>query len=148
MASAQLVAPRLTTATDPQEWVARVRDRAATYYPELVDPEVRLLEISRRPQSILLRCEVSDGELRKRLVLKVPTAASPLGEIAHDIPRVAPLPDARLKPRMEFLALEQIHRHFLAERDPRFGSIRILDHWPESDAIVMEEVEGSTLRTL
>ncbi len=148
MASLQAAAPTAAVPSEVERSLARLRERCGSYFADFPNPEVRLIEERRRPQSLLLRCELIAGEALRRVIVKVPTAASPLGESANEVPRVAPLPDPRLKPRMEYLALKQIYAHFAELNDPRFGAVRVLDMWADTNATVMEEARGSNLRSL
>src|SRR5438045_2119770 len=103
MANARAALPIAIATRDTEIALSRLQERCGNYFPELPNPTARLVEERRRPQSLLLRFELEAGAEARRVIVKVPTAASPRGANAGEAPRVAPLPDPRLKPRMEYL---------------------------------------------
>lgn len=128
---------------------------AARYFPALSGGriDVRLLGEQVRPASIHLLYEVSAGDARHAVRVKVPllqlgSAGIPAEEAEGSRPRLTPLTAVAEKFELEHLALTEIQRHFEALADPRFGAIRVLDYLPEQRAVVLEECAYPTLRAL
>lgn len=141
---------RRLSLVDEAEWLtALVRDRAATWLPDLVGPAtVRRTGTRSRSGTRLHRFVViGRGESVPLLVkLQLPTAqTSPRSAVR---PRLAPPLAAEESYRLEYAALRAVEAHFTSLGDPRFATIRALDLLPEARAIVMLETPGRPLTRL
>jgi aminoglycoside phosphotransferase (APT) family kinase protein len=125
---------------------------ASRYFPELRSTSTRVVLLRRvpRPESILYHYSIEDGTHSHRVIVKeVRPANRPDPEIAFERPRLnPPAPTDEDKARREFESLARIHDHFTRLGDNRFGAVRVLDHLCDRQALVMEAVEGSSLRRL
>lgn len=91
---------------------------------------------------------------RPSLVVKVPIGH---GDVAYkeksrdssfvDRPRLFGRADPASKSRNEYAALRRIEANF-GNQDPRFGSVRIYDMFPEEQAMVMQWIDQPSLRQL
>lgn len=120
--------------------VAHLGAVAPRWCPDLGPPPVEVRVLRRRHHASSRTWLVELGG-RRRVVVKVPERARPVAVR----PRVVPLPDFLAKHDQEVRALEAARRHFEAAGDPRFGTVRVLDHLPWLRAVVLEEVPHPTL---
>lgn len=130
-----------------------VRYVAARCYPALAGGpiDVRLHAEQARPASIHLLYEVSAGDARHMLRVKVPLLQAGSAGAATDVsdrPRLAPLTAPDEKYELEYTALAEIQRHFEILADPRFSAVRVLDYLPQQRAVILEECPYPTLRAL
>jgi hypothetical protein len=94
------------------------------------------------------------GGKNHSLMVKVPRGESPRRSAvtwsrhAGDRPRLTPAFDPACKYEYEHVALHAIDRHFRSLRDPRFGTIRVLDVLEGEGAIIMERSHDPALRNL
>lgn len=65
-----------------------------------------------------------------------------------DRPRFSPAIDPVAKLGFEYAALRRVHDHLSTVGDPRFASIRPLDHFESESTIVIEHFPARTLRQL
>lgn len=124
---------------------------AERYFAEFSHQNVgiKLLEEQRRTQSQIYRFELKANSMVRVLRVKVPLSYNgqrTRNGNAHFRPRRFPATDVEIKFQFESSALAAIHNHFDALRDPRFGTVRILDSLPGVNASVMEEIGDPSLR--
>jgi hypothetical protein len=144
------------TITSIAEYLSRNANR---YFADLngQKAEVKLEQSLDLYSATIHTFSVRTRKLLRAIVVKVPVgrkAAKRFAEIdvnspcPEDRPRVRPLPDPNVKFKNEYAALCAIHDHFRELRDPRFGTIRVLDILPDNGAIVMEHVGNPKLSSL
>jgi hypothetical protein len=130
---------------------ARVAERAPQWFPDQprsVKAVVRTL--SHRPTCTLYAVHLGDATSRPRLLAKVRrdghAPARATGPRPGGRPRLRAEPlGARELTALEFDGLSRIRAAFDAS-DPRFGTVRPLDHLPAEATILMEFVDSATLR--
>lgn len=127
----------------------RVAERAGEWFPALEGrPSVELRELSNRPRSLLFKITVRGGDRVARVLAKVRRGQQedPVTGAAGRRPRLSSgtLPASELT-ALEFAGLEAIYRGMGGAASP-FRAARPLDQLIEHDAILMEFVDGSTLR--
>ncbi|MCH8829232.1 MAG: phosphotransferase, partial [Planctomycetes bacterium] len=141
-----------TIKTREQEIFARLRDRAASYFPALrAGFSIRLRGVIRRVFATLYEVEISNG--RQQFSVFVKETLKPetvdrdgFSEFPATIsPRFLPTPDPQ---GFERASLSAIDRHFSALSDPRFGTVRILDNCFDGWGFVMERVPHPPLSRL
>lgn len=128
---------------------AFLESRAADYHPELRGRTVRsrLERASLRPFSELYEFTVSSGATARRLLVKLPFPNRARPPAAADRPRLYwPVAPELLAP-LEHATMRHIEEHFSQLNHPQFGCVRVLDLLRGPDAIVMEKVEGTVLRS-
>jgi len=134
-----------------EEAVGHVRANAARYMGIPAGNgrvDVRVAGEGRRVRANLLRLELTDGTSRLPLIVKQTSLPStPEGrDDPSGRPRLVVRSDYQDRHRFEYLGLRAAHDHFTRLADPRFGSVRALDHLPASRAFVVEHVTDPTLR--
>lgn len=138
------------TTIEGEVFTRQVRLHAHRYFPHASAGklDVRLVSERLRPQSALYRIEVADGARSRFVLVKVPSSRGPGMPEADARPRLVPVPDLETKFRHEYAALSAIHNHFTGLGDSRFGAIRVLDCLPDQRAVIMEETQATSLRSL
>ena len=143
---------RDTDGNQARKLETHVRERACDYYPRFGRADVRAELINNWPHnnSHLYRFELTADVpawrlvRQRRLFVKVPTACG--ATKSGDRPYLIPETDPAIKFGLYSKALKAIRENFERVNDPRYGSVRILELLPDSDAIVMDEVPGETIR--
>jgi colanic acid/amylovoran biosynthesis glycosyltransferase len=134
-------------------WAEHLRTHAHTYFGWDSGATVRVeggsADVRRR--STLLRFVIAADGDRRAVVVKVPDSKGSAwadDELWPDRPRlVTPAPrDRRLT--LEALALQTIERMWNADPDPGWRPVRVLDAPPDAPGLVMEAIEGVSLREL
>lgn len=129
---------------------ARVAERAGSWFPDVGPrPDVRLRALVERPRAALYAVHLGDAE-RPRVLAKV-RRGWPGGEDggwAGTRPRLVshPVPAAE-QVALEYSGLRAIF-DMVEPTDPRFRTVRPLDHLVEHDVLLMEYVAAPTLRQL
>ena len=132
---------------------ALLRERAASYYPEIKASleNVHLIEQQLRSNSEVYEFELTfAGEQRRHVIVKAPyskrTVAMVSRPLEQDRPRITPRTDVETKGRHEFLALRSIDQHFSSLPNSPFGVIRMFDMYEDvssaernSEVLVMEK---------
>ena len=140
----------MATALYP-ELSQHLRSRAGDYFHELRhEPvQVHLRKFQHRTNSMLYEFDLAGREHRYPVLVKSPQRAasrSASPRLLPDRPRLCALPSMDQKSRFEFLALKTIENHLKTAQDDRFAAIRMLDLLPDGSALVMEKVNGQSLR--
>lgn len=118
-----------------------VRSHAFRYYPEMVDPSVRLKRADVRPRATLYYFDIEDTANNKGVIVKVATSAESY-PVDDRRPKVAEVPDPELRHQREYESLTALERSISAEKPAGIEPVHVLDQVPDCLAIVMEEVPG------
>jgi aminoglycoside phosphotransferase (APT) family kinase protein len=115
--------------------------------------EVVFLRSQHRAAATLYWYRISGGVTPLNVVVKVPREpADRAVDVDHhqqvQRPRLVEPPPLDVKYACEYAALELVQRHFSDLDDARFGVIPVLDRIHSVRAIVMEEVNGKSLKHL
>ena len=128
-----------------------VTERAAQWFPDFRGPPtVRLRRVSSRPRSVLFAVIVKDGFQERRVLAKVRRGepAPVTVERSGGRPRLSTdTPSASELTGLEYDGLRSIFRTF-GTTGSSFGAIRPLDHLAAENTILMDYVEGRTLRQI
>lgn len=144
-------------ASQSQFFSHHIKINAASYFKEFATDEVTVsLEYEdRRPASVLYRYSINKNDYRQFVIVKIPLFRGDtikdngnLVDIDGRRPRLVPKTDQDVKYQFEYSALTAIDKFFSRLNDPRFGTVPILDFIPEHNAIVMEEVQQSSLNQM
>lgn len=108
---------------------------------------VRVRQVDSRPRALLLAVYLGEDPGTPRVIAKVrrePSASSP-GQVPRRPVLAAGVPSVSELSAMEYDGLRSLHEMF-SDTDPRFGSVRPLDHLQQENVILMEYVQAATLR--
>lgn len=127
---------------------AHLESRAADYHADLRGETVksRLENASLRPYSEMYEFTISSAATALKLLVKLPFPNRLRPPTVADRPRLySPVAPDQLAP-LEYTTMRHIQERFTQLHDPQFGCVRVLDLLRDPDALVMEKVEGTTLR--
>lgn len=117
---------------------------ASAWFESPGKAEVRHVRTQVRRNATLYYFDVHVGASRHSVVVKVPfgrrqggSGARRARKILPDELRILPISTSDVRGSLEHATLERIHRRFAEDGDERFGAIRVLDHLPEAQALVM-----------
>jgi len=132
----------------------RVDEQGDRWFPDLQAREnPRLALLSRRPRAVLYGVHLDPTSRRPQVLAKVRSEWAAAGGVAGRPgarPRLQPPGpglDTGEATALEFAALQEIHAIFAGEPDG-LTSVRPLDHLVAENTILMDYVDGTTLRQL
>ena len=125
-------------------------ERAGDYFAEFrqIDPVIQTVRAVQRPFSELYEYTLQACDVQQAVIVKVPFLDKSRPPAQADRPRLFPPVAARDMAALECHTMRTLERHFTEVNDQRFGSVRVLDFVRDPDAIVMQKVDGVTLRSL
>jgi len=135
-------------------WIMQhMRANALRYYPQWSATEIRVRLIGKKSHrhSKFYRFSINAGDQHQVVLAKVAGSGNGRNNprsYDENRPRVAPLPDSDRKLLWECEALAAIHQNISSIKDPRFGTVRVLDFISDQQTIIMEELPALTLRQL
>lgn len=147
MMATKFLNPTESTHSDTaEEIVMHLQQSASRYFSELEggDVHITLMNQWRRENSRLYRFMLQSNGHRRFAFVKVPSARGQLR--GNDRPYLIPETDPTRKFQLHVEGLKTIDRQLGHMDSERFGTVRLLDWIPDSGALVMEEVQGRTLR--
>lgn len=126
----------------------RVRRGAPEWFPGLRLGEVRLRLLASRPRSLTYAVHLDPAASAPQVLAKVRRGSLVEEGTGSDRPRLAPdLLGARELTAFEYQGLEDLYTVFSASTEG-LRAVRPLEHLVDEDAILMEYVDGRTLRRL
>lgn len=147
--------PSPADASEAQELLSHVRERAASWFPDL--PAIRSVRVvdalTGRTRSRHYRIRVGDGEEHRDVVAKVTSlrTETDLADASASTarrPRLGSLDDYEAKHALEYETLRAVYERMAAAGDRRLRAVRPLDHLPDRRTLFLEHVDQPTLRPL
>ena len=135
-----------------QAVLRRVEERADEWFPGAGSrPDLQLERLVERPRAALYAVRIGGGVGSPQVLAKVRRgwgADDVGGTFAGDRPRLVPtyLPTSE-SVALEYAGLQAIHA-LVGDAHPAFGAVRPLDHLADHGTILMDYVDGTTLRQL
>jgi hypothetical protein len=135
------------------ELIQHIQAYASSYFPQWAEMDIRVELIGEKSlyHSKFYRFIISADDEQKFVLAKVyfnVNAQNRQDNYDENRPRISSKTDPDLKVQYQYEALTAIHNHFSSLKDPRFGTVRVLDFILRQKAIIMEEVQGLTLKQL
>jgi hypothetical protein len=117
---------------------------ASAWFQSPGTAQVRHVRTQVRRNATLYYFDVQVGASSHAIVVKVPFGRRQSGsgarrtrKILPDELRILPISTSDVRGSLEHATLDRIHHRFAEDGDGRFGAIRVLDHLPEAQALVM-----------
>lgn len=125
-----------------------LRPRLAAWYPD-IDPDVEPYVVHDDDRAVArvlqLRIARNTGE---PVGIIVKAGSPPPSANIEERPRLVPTTEGPIRRTLELDALRMVEARLAAVGDPRFAAVRALGILPESEALVMEELDGRPLHRL
>jgi hypothetical protein len=126
-----------------------LRANAAAYWTGVRgDVTVHVRPARRRAASRHYAARLSWSGGTRSVVVKVAVEYSHGRTPDETPPRLWDYPAPATRSKHEYQALRRIERHLTATGDPRFRPLRALDHIEPIGGLILEQLEGQTLRSL